>query len=79
MPKANQKNLQPDLRRQARLTKQREYDKKRKKQCPICQKCIRADYFPGHARRKHPNKLQELNVKPKIEKIGPPYTLYDTW
>jgi hypothetical protein len=69
MPKANQK----DLRREAYLAKQREY-KRGKKQCPICQKYMRANHFPGHARRKHAEKLQELNIKPKVKVIGPPYS-----
>ena len=33
-----------------------------------------ANNFTRHARAKHPDKLQELNVKPKVKQIGPPYT-----
>ena len=71
MPKANQ----PDLRREARLAQKREYNKKQgKKQCPICQRYMWANNFPEHARAKHPDKLQELNIKPKRKQIGPPYS-----
>ena len=76
MPKANQKNLQRDLRREARLAQMREYGKKhgkKQKQCPICQKYMQARSFSTHARAKHPDKLQELNIKPKIKVIGSPY------
>ena len=70
MPKANQK----DLRREARLAQKREYNKKQsKKQCPICHKCMRSEHFPKHARAKHPDKLKELNIKPKVKQIGRPY------
>ena len=33
-----------------------------------------ANNFPRHARAKHPEKLQELNIKPKLKQIGPPYS-----
>ena len=72
MPKANQK----DLRREARFAYHREYKQKhgkKQKQCPICQRYMSAANFPKHARRKHPEKLQELNIKPKLKQIGHPY------
>ena len=74
MPKANQKNLQPDLRRQARLAQKRERNKRRQKQCPICHKFMWTSSFYKHARRKHADKLQEINIKPKVKQIGPPYS-----
>ena len=73
--KSNQKVNQNDLRREAYLAYHREKTKRRsKKQCPICQRYMLHSNFLPHARRKHPDKLQELNVKPKLKQIGPPYS-----
>ena len=34
---------------------------------------MRSEHFPKHARAKHPDKLQQLNIKPKVKQIGRPY------